>query len=64
MFGKREEFPKTVDVILKLLVGSATAFVEEVAEKDDGVRTDVAIGQRKRLLEVFVRIPSVDDLGQ
>ena len=47
------------DVILKLVVGGAAAVIEQF-EEVDGVGADVVVGQRKRLLEVFVRIPSVD----
>ena len=51
------------DVISKLAVGGAAAVIEQVVEEVDGVVADVVVGQRKRLLEVFVGIPSVDTGG-
>ena len=60
MFWERKKFAESFDVVMELVVIGATPFVEEVAEKDDGVWTDVTIGQRKRLLEIFVGIPSAE----
>ena len=58
MFWEWEKFSESHDVVAEFLVIRATSLVKQVAEEDDGVRTDVTICQRKGLLKVFVRIES------